>query len=430
MPRKVIDIFQPEKKPLKKEGSSSKKPKKETLRKAGKKPSFSLFKKLWFWFLIIFIAAFIFAYFNFSKAKIEVWPKTEVQEYNTQLTVDKSITQPDFPAKFIPGQIVEKEKILIEKFPATGKILKEGKAEGQVKVFNNYSTSPQVLIATTRFISASGLVFRTPIKVTIPGGHYEKGKFVPGEIEIKLVADKPGPEYNIKATKFSIPGFVGTDKYTKFYAESLAEMTGGFSQEFPQVLKRDLESAEETLAKKTQEELEQEFKEELKSKEVSNNFIFLEKAILTETVEKTPAAKVGDEVAEFDFKVKAKSQALIFKKEDFNNFIKDFIYSQLPEETKDTKKINEAGSKADIIPEIINIKSGKIILSLNITAKIYSKVDENSIKNALIRKSGEEAKTLLESQPEIQKAAVDFWPVWVRKVPEDLNKIEFKLNLD
>jgi hypothetical protein len=428
MNKKIIDILPPkeiEKKEVKeippeKEESPLIKIKKPEIRVplAGKK-GLSLG-------LIILIFAFIVCYFTLSRAEIEIWPETQTLTLKTKVTIDKEAEKPNFLTKVIPGNFLEKEKTITKNFPATGKTLKEKKAEGSIRVYNEYSTYSQVLVATTRFVSAEGKLFRTLERVIIPGGHYEGGKFIPGEIDIKVVADQAGPDYNIDPSTFSIPGFAGTDRYTKFYAKSFQPMTGGFSEEVSQVTKEDLARAEEVLIEKAKEESEVALKDDLESEKFSIEFYYLEKAIQTEILETFSLAKAGDEAENFNFQVKAKSKTLIFKKEDIKNFVKEFISPQVPEE----KELYEESLKVDFLPETINLASGKIILSLEISAKIYSDINIPALKENLKGKSLAETKIFLEHQPEIIKVRVEFWPFWVKKVPEDTEKIEFKLRVD
>ena len=384
------------------------------------------FKKVAISISALFFLAAVFCFFTLSKANIEVWPETDTINLTTKLTIDASTEEYNFVTKVIPGQVFEKEKMVTENFPATGTFLKEEKAKGTIRVYNEYSSSPQALLATTRFVSADGKLFRTPTKVTIPGGTYDKGKLVPGEIDVNVVADQPGPDYNIGATTFSIPGFAGSDRYTKLYAKSFKAMEGGSREQSSRVTEEDLTKAKNSVMGKAETECENLLKEELQTGASSPEYIFLENALQTETMETFSLVKVGDEAENFNYQAKAKSKTLIFKKEDFENFAKDFIFSQLPEGREFYEESLEIKSK----PETTNLDSGKIILSLEISGKSYANVDISNLKQGLREKSLLESKIFLENQPHIIKAKVELWPFWVRKVPEDLNKINLKLRID
>jgi len=420
--KKVTDIFFPQKeekeKEIKIETESS-----SSLKIFSTKAPTRPFKKGLIFSLFVLILLGVFCYFTLSKAEIEIWPETETLNLETKLTVDKETKEPNILEKIIPAQVFQKERTLDEIFQSSGKILKEEKAEGIISVYNNYSTSPQVLIDATRFVSSDGKVFRTSARVTIPGGSYEKGKFVPGEIDIKVIADQPGPEYNIGPTTFSIPGFAGTDRYTKFYGKSFQPMAGGFQEEVSKVIKEDLALAEDFLTKQAKKECEELLKNELKSEEISSKFNYFLEEFRSEIVEKFSLATPEEETKEFKFQVKARCETLLFQKEYLKSFAKESIIYQIPQ----GEKLYEESLKIDYFPESVNLDSGKIILSLSISAKIYSEVDVYNFKNVLSGKSLLETKLFLENQPKITKVTVSLWPFWVRKVPEDLNKIKINL---
>ena len=205
-----------------------------------------------FVFLVLIVVQ-VLCFFFLSKATIEIWPKTETINISTTLTIDLAAKQASFSNKVIPGELFEKSKMVNETFASSGKSEQEGKAEGTIKVYNEYSTAVQPLLATTRFVSTDGKVFRTPTKATIPGLHYENNKMVAGEVEIRVVADQPGPEYNIGPTTFSIPGFAGSEKYVKFYAKSSQSMSGGSTKQVALVTREDLDNAKTVLSKRAKE---------------------------------------------------------------------------------------------------------------------------------------------------------------------------------
>jgi len=373
--------------------------------------------------LAILILAFLFCYFTLSKAEIEIWPETESLTFETKATIDREGENVDVSNKVIPGKTIVVEKTVSEEFPSSGEILKEKKAEGIIRVYNAYSTSSQALVSNTRFISAEGKLFRSLEKVTIPGGKYEGGKLVPGELDVKVVADQSGPEYNITATTFSIPGFAGTAKYTKFYGRSSENMAGGLREKVPQVTQDDLYLAQKTLEERALKESDTALKEKISSDPL---LVLLKEAQASEILETFSLARPKEELEKFNFQVKAKSEALVFNTKDIENFIKDFILSQIPE----SKKLHQESLKTNYLPETINLKTGKIILSLKAEAKIYSDINQTDLKRNLGRKSLAEAKIFLENQPHVTKTQVRFWPFWVKKVPEDADKIEIKLRID
>ena len=378
---------------------------KESL-KPGKK------KKILFFFLILLFFFSVFCYFVLPKAEIEIWPETEKISLETKITLDQNITQ-----------LFKKEKSLTETFQSTGKILKEEKAEGIIRVYNEYSEATQTLIATTRFVSADGKVFRTLERITVPGGTYEKGKLVPGEIDIKVVADEPGFEYNIEPTTFSIPGFAGTERYLKFYAKSFESMKGGFQEEITRVTEEDLIQAENALIQKAKKECQDILIKELEEKEEYYSFL---EDVEVEIKEKFSLATAEEEKENFDFQIKASCQTLFFEKEYIKNHIKKIINEQ----SSDQKNLVEESLEINYFSEEIDLDSSQVELSLSFFAETYSEMNYNNLKNALAGKSLTEAEVFLKNQSKILKANINLWPFWVRKVPQNSDKIDLFLRFN
>jgi len=382
-------------------------------------------KRIAIWSVFVLLAVLIFLFFRLPKAEINIWPETENVDLSFTVTVDEEANEVNLTDKVIPGEILEIEKSVSEDFTATGKAAREGKAEGIVTVYNEYSAEPQVLIATTRFISTEGKLFRTPTKVVVPGGKQEGGKFVAGQINIKLVADEPGPEYNIGPSTFSIPGFAGTARYTKFYAKSSQAMVGGFLSGASLVTEDDLEEAEASLVKKAKETAKASLLADLQS-EARSAFVFLDSAIQTEATENFTLATVGQETNSFNYQSKAVSKTMIFRKVDFESFVREYILSKVPE----GREVWLESLNIDYAPETINLTSGKMVLSLKVTAKVYQGVDIERLKEVVSGKSLTASKVFLENQAGITKAEVEFWPFWVKRAPRDLEKIEIGLKID
>ena len=63
-------------------------------------------------------------------------------------------------------------------------------------------------------------------------------------------------------------------------------------------------------------------------------------------------------------------------------------------------------------------------------AKIYSDIDQTNLKKGLSGKSLAEAELFLENQPQITRVLVKLWPFWVKKAPEDIERIEIRLRVD
>lgn len=419
MPQKIFDILPP------KPPTTFREEKKPLVSKKVSLPK-SFEKKRWRkWWGVIPLALILigaFCYFTLSKAEIEIWPETELLTFEGKATIGREVDSVDILKKVIPGKIISAEKTVSGEFQSSGKILKEKKAEGTIRIYNNYYLA-QTLVANTRFQPPLEK-FQPPLekgenpwfliseKITIPSKSYK---------DAKVIAANPGEKYNIPPSKFSIPGLAGTAQYALVYGESFEPMKGGYKSEVPQVTQEDLKEAQKTLEERALRDSEAALKEK-----ISPEIVLLEGAQVSEILETFSLARPKEELEKFSFQVKAKSEALVFNTRDMENFVRDFILSQIA----DGKKFHQESLKTNYFPETIDLKAGKIFLSLKAEAKIYSDIDESNLKKNLSGKSLAEVKIFLENQPKITKAQVRFWPFWVKKVPQDIEKIDIRLRID
>ncbi|MFH1509991.1 MAG: hypothetical protein ABID67_02540 [Candidatus Nealsonbacteria bacterium] len=431
MNKRIVDIYIPTKNDKKAiEIPPSEKvfePSPKKVKKEKKKISFSLLnKKKLFWGvgMIIFFLAVLFL-FSLSKAEVTYWPETEEVKVTTTLTIDVSADDINITDRIIPGELLKKEKTVIENFVATGKATSEGKAKGKITVYNEYSTDSQILVATTRFISTDGKLFRTPSRTVIPGGHKEGGNFIAGEKEIEVIADETGPEYNIEATTFSIPGFAGTARYTKFYAKSFQPMVGGFLSGSSLITAEDIENAKDIVTDRAEKEVKQLLSLGLEEEEMEK-YISIDKAISIEIEEEFPLAVAGQEADNFNYKAVAIGQALVFAKSDLDSFINQFLLTKV----EDGNKIYEPSLEVSYVQESINLNTGKIILSLSLSAKSYKEIDVNNLRRLVSGKSLTGSKIIVENQIGVTKVEVDFWPFWVKKAPQGGDKIKMEMKID
>lgn len=380
---------------------------------------------------IFLIILGVSGYFFLPRVEIEIWPELEEKKMREKVELDGKANQPDFSKKVIPAKILEVSQEMSQDFTPTGKVPKEERAHGQIKVYNAYSEFPQTLMANTRFFSAEGKLFRSTEQVTIPGGHYEKGKLIPGSLDIQVVAAEPGESYNVGPSTFSIPGFAGSPKYTAFYGKSFSPMTGGLKGEVPQVTSDDLEKAKNALTDKL-------FEEERKAIQgsVLPEFVLLNDTLKQEIKDVSFSAKELDLVQSFNCHLRVVSKALVFRRADLENFSSGSLLLQLPQQEKKEeesfwleRRIQPESLKIDSRLESLDLESEKATLNLGISANVYYGLDESLLRKSLLGKSFAETTAILENQSQIRKAEAKFWPFWVNKVPQQEERIKIKINL-
>lgn len=373
-------------------------------------------KRLFIFIFFIFLLAFPLFSFNFAKVKIKIWPEIESLNFKIEATLSKEAQTLNFEKKILPAKIFEIEEEFSDEFLASGKVKKEEKAQGVVRIFNN-SNNDQVLVANTR-LQAPVEKFKIPLeKNENPWFRTLERVVVPanGYVDVKVIADAPGEKYNIEPSTFSIPGLLGTPQYTLIHGKSTEAMKGGGIKEVAQVIKEDIEKAEKELTTRVENEII-----EILRKKVPNEFEFSKDILKVEILEKKPLSLVGEEKEKFTFRMKIKAKTLAFQKKDLEDLIEKEISVQASsnkEILKDTLKYEWKTEEADFSLE-------KSALLIDVSVNTYPKIDPKTLKEGLVKLSLEEAKTFLEHQTEIKKVRIEVFPFWLRKLPGKNEKIE------
>lgn len=370
----------------------------------------------------VLILTILFLHFVTYKAEILIWPETQTSDFDEKVNIEPKASQVDLVVKNIPGETLEQEKEISGDFPASGKT--EKKAKGKIRVFNNSNKTVRLIVGTRFRPPSQELLYFCSLKsLSIPAKSYIDAEF-------EACYPGTGEKYNLGPSKFSVPGLAGTELFYYVYGESFTAMTGG--GESLRVTQEDLDRAKNILAERLLTESKTSFKNLIPVKDL----ILLDEGISQEIIDSSSLTKVGSEMAKFNFKVKSKLKAILFKKSNLEEFAEEFILASLrnkeegDEKIPVTLKILKDSLKINWQVESLDQKSGKIVLDLKFSAKVYYQTDENFLKSVLSGKSLDEAQIILENQPKIIKSEINFWPFWIKRIPENPERIKIKFKLD
>ena len=388
---------------------------KETLRALAASNGTSGTKK----FIAIFLAAAVFSFlftvsFAFNQAKIRVVPKKESFSVNLPITVSAAITEPDPIYGLVPGQPVQFEKEITSDFAATGEKEVFQKAKGKLTIYNNYGSQPQTLVATTRFQTAEGLVFRIPNTITVPGATGSGDSFKPGQIEIEVVADRAGAEYNIAPSEFRIPGFLGSPRYQGFYAESSGDFSGGFIGKAKVVTKEDVESASEAV----RQELSNEIKNQLSS---LAGLKIVTEAFEIEVEKNADSGKANDVSDRFKLGMKAKVFGIAFNESGVRRLVSKYV------KDSENKDILQSGLELVYSEPLLDREEQEISLKLAASGYTLLPVDKEKIVSGIKGRSGQEVKDYFTSLDEVESANIYFSPFWMRSAPKNTDRIKVQI---
>ncbi|MEK7659139.1 MAG: hypothetical protein AAB338_00575 [Patescibacteria group bacterium] len=359
------------------------------------------------------IGLFIFIVLaSLSEVNIKIIPRKSDFSVNIPVVILTDITKNDEVYGMVPGQWIEIEKVISKIFTSSAEKDVFQKAKGKAVIYNNFSASPQILVATTRFQTAEGLVFRIPKAIIVPGQAKIGNEFKPGEIEVEIVADRAGEEYNIEPSDFRIPGFLGSQKYQGFYVKSFEKFSGGFVGRSSFVSKEDLEKAKEII----KEQGIRQVKAELS---LLDNFKILDEALSIEMEKTDDSNKAGDLAKEFKVDFKIKARIIVFKEQNITDFISRYVKnSQNLSVVENSLKINYDQPK-------LNEEKRELSFKLVSSGQTIQNINKEKIISDIVGKKMSDADSYFSSLNEIESVRISS-PFWMRKIPENGRRINIE----
>lgn len=301
-------------------------------------------------------------------------------------------------------------------FSATGKSDKQGQARGVITVYNTRPNTPQILVATTRFVSQDGKLFRSLARVVIPG----QLNGVPGSLNVEVLAAEAGEDYNIDPSNFSLPGLAGSALYTAIYGKSAVSMSGGSKSETAIVSQDDLNRGKDTLLAELREGAKQELQ-----KMLPVGYEIPEDAFLVEVSQASSLAKAGVELSKFNVTGKVKVSAVAFPRKVFD----DLLGQSLRKELSSGETILEGTVQSGYEFKNVDHKKGTLLLAGFSKGKAYSSVQEQDVRLKVRGKAPNIAQQKGEATEGVRSLQISLWPFWEWQVPTDLNRINVSLGL-
>jgi len=385
------------------------------------KPTGFRWSKLFTLFIIVtLVIAGLLSFLILPNAQVTITPKTETVNFELSAIGSTGVSQIDQSLNQIPLQKVEVTKTKSGEFNTTGEKEINQKARGYITIYNEYSSEDQTLVATTRFESSDGKIFRIPKSLTVPGAKIEEGRIIASTLKVEIVADQSGQEYNIGPSDFTIPGFKGTAKFAGFYGKSSESMNDGYIGKAKVVLTKDLTEAEDALIEDLKEEVRKSLEEQ-----IPDDLRIVEDGLKEEVSKISSDLKEGDQAEKFNLEIKLTMTALLFKEEDLKDLVDLNLTSKISEDKSPIRETQKIGWSE---PEI-DWSKGEVSFSLDVEEKVAWQIDIQKLKQDLVGQNEVEVRKYLSSQFEIEKARVSFWPFWVNKIPKQEKKIKVEIEI-
>ena len=294
------------------------------------------------------------------------------------------------------------------------------KARGTIVIYNNWGKTSQNLVATTRFETPEGLIFRLINPVTVPGQQVKDGKTIAGSVEVLVEADKPGESYNIGLKDFTIPGFKGDPKYSKIYGRSKTAMSGGFSGMQKVVSKEALDTAEKEMENSLKETIVKEIRSQIPA-----NFVLYSTGLSYNFENITQVFSSNSKGAVL--KKVGVGKAVIF---DRNVLTKAIISKIMPDSAEGLRIKNLDLLEFAFQSNIPSDTDTSISFSLKGQVEVVWLFDENKLQSDILGLSKTSAKAIIATYPSIREAWITTRPFWNQKIPSDTEKVTIVNTVD
>jgi len=330
----------------------------------------------------------------FAGATVTVTPK------EARVTLPSSIlAQLNGPVGTLPYKELSTVQSATSTVPAKDTKYVERQAKGTLTI-TSALTTPQRLIANTRFQAPEGKIYRIRESVVVPAQ---------GTVTAVAYADSAGADYNRGQTTFTIPGFKGDPRYDKISATTQS-MTGGFIGREPSIATSDLSAAKKDLDKKLLDAVQTEFARSLPS-----GYAPIQGALkatyseLSQTQEGSDSAAVSESIT---------ATLAIVRIADVASAVARLAIPSYQGEAltfKDFKEVNMIASSTS---------ASAILVSFSGEATLQWIFDADALKAAIVGKQKSEFEGTIRSFGQgVESAHATTRPFWASTFPKEPEKI-------
>ncbi len=354
----------------------------------------------------------------FNHADITINFKQMPWSYQNNFTASKNAVGIDPANNIIPAQIFTSTKNATESFHGSLVTQVSQKAQGTITIYNAYSAAPQELVATTRFLTPDGKIFRITKNVVVPGEtKAANGTLTPSSVTAPIVADQAGPDYNMgPVAKLTIPGFQNDPgREAGFYGVITASTTGGFIGQRATPTAADITAAKASTTAILEGSLQNGF-----SGTYPNNFKILDGATQVKVTTLTVNTST-DANGNFTVFGVATLQAIGFDEAALKNYLLSLAQAQEASSTFKTVNLNYSAVSADFT-------KGQVSFALSVQAQLEPAFIVAEFVTGIEGQSVSAARSTIAALPQLADGEISMWPSWLMTIPSNPAKIHVAVN--
>ncbi len=371
-----------------------KKPKHAAKAPAQAAPSLKLYRRIAVGFVVavaMMLAAVL--YVSTVSATIRVTPVRATVKTEFLADVAKTPTKDSEVRGSIVTATVQRTAPFVSTNP--GKTIDE-KAGGTVTV-RNVSSRVQPLVATTRFLSASGVLFRLASGVTVPAN---------GSVEATIYADVAGAAGNVGPTTFTIPG-LSESLQKQITAENAKAFEGGV-RTVSIVTQEDLDRAALDLRGTLEEEAKVALRSKAGESLAGEAFSFAVGELKSDT-------QAGTEAVGFGLTMSVDATGVFYDRDALLAVAKRKLYEQLLPGT-DFVGLDASALQASV-DKISEAASGTASVRVYLDGIVAPSAASRSLEpGRFAGMTAEEVAALLGKEKVATAVTVEFTPFWMKRV--------------
>lgn len=351
-------------------------------------------------FIVATLLAVVVGYTAYSHATIDVTLKPIKQDVAFRILLSGA---DPLPTNAIPAQFKSLQFNTSATIPLQTAVANPDEPAGGVVTLHNETNRPQLLVASTRLLTADGVQFRLQNRVEVPAE---------GKVQAIVKADEVGDKYLIGPTQFTIPGLSAAQQEVIYATSEIAMVSGGANP--TSVTQADVEAAREKVKQQIVDEV---------VRQLSNDGIELDSRRLLVS---TKNENLSNEVGEVASALTMSAEAMVVYAEFDESLLRNKVT-----ETADIKSGNllDTALKYELQGYDTETQSMAVVG----TTSVGSSIDPNSSIFSMANFVGStptDVQKFLLNYEGITAVDITLSPYWHDRLPRSSRNIELNFKLE
>jgi hypothetical protein len=345
------------------------------------------------------------------KASVTIQTDNQTVNDSPSITVNTAAKTVDLTSNTLPAEIQDDKITVTQKAASTGKKNIGNKSSGAVSLQNCTHTGGSVQIPAGTGVSTNGLTFITQDNVTLPASIFNGlNQCITNTKDVDITAQSPGTQYNVAASStFAVAG------YPSVSGSNSNALSGGTDQIVTVLNQSDIDGAKQKIVSNTTQ-AQNDLSKALKTA----GDLPISATLVTDDSSVSSSANAGDQVSEVTVTVVTTYHMLGVKKTDLETVIANDLKGQI-----NSKKqvISDYGLGGATFSQTAKKSTTEQTLTLKTTVITGAQIDTASLKLQIEGKKSGDVAQMIESQPSVKKAIVNYSPFWVSTAPRKTSRI-------